>query len=368
MASLIKPTKRTVEPTLVPLEGYDAAKMVRCDPDTGNVDLIMAFGLVLGDRTAKQAVHKFLAKLKTKGPQEGAIDLSKFTRVRWQGNAGQESIVAPLHVVVQALMMVNSSKTKHARAALVTQRNDALEQLATARDEVDAANGRIAHLQAAKDALEANDVTEQLYRVREQLAQLQQAELAAEDAMCFAQLEQLFRRVKVPMRTREQLAALYLGQYAEVRAHFAGKPKVTRAQMAAWLTDDSVGQRFWLRLAARCGLPVVPFDGSLYQIEHVQNFAWGGADHYFNYMVLFGPVNNSVEFRMGPCHLKMIALGRKAFGYVQRFARWHTETKPSVARSAFADVDGSLAPVSLLGGLQQTSLVALCGQKRKACE
>ena len=44
------------------------------------------------------------------------LDLSKVTRVRWKGNAGHESIVAPLHAIVQALMMVNSSKTKAVRA------------------------------------------------------------------------------------------------------------------------------------------------------------------------------------------------------------------------------------------------------------
>jgi len=366
MANSIKPTNRTVVPVLVSLTGYGPNKFVCSDPETNMVDASAAFKLVLGDEAGRKAFQTVLTKLSTRVDfMEGVVNLSQFHRVRWAGRSGRESIVAPMHIVLHALLMNNSSKTKHMRVALVTEHNDTLEQLATAHAEVDAANGRIVQLQTSLVALESNDSMEQLNRVRAQLAQLQHAELAAEDAMCFAQLEQLFRRVNVPIHTREQLAALYLGKYTEVRTHFAGKVSVTRAQMAAWLADHPIGKRFWLRLASLCGLPVAPFDGTLYEIEHIQNGAWGGADHFFNFMVLFGSVNNSVEFRTGPCHLKMITLGRKQFEYVQRFARWHAETKPTVARSAFSDVDDSLATASLLGGPQQTSMLAFCGQKRK---
>lgn len=95
--------------------------MVRSDPDTHHVDAVHAFELVLGEQTAQPALHKMLSKLKDKassgvGLTNDVLDISKFTRVRWKGNAGRESIVAPLHAVVQALMMVNSSKTKAVRA------------------------------------------------------------------------------------------------------------------------------------------------------------------------------------------------------------------------------------------------------------
>ncbi len=121
MASQIKPSGRTVVPTLVPLDGYDAAKMVRSDPRTGHVDAIHAFELVLGEQSAKMTLNRLLKDLASKGNNErpsadDALDLSKFTRQRWKGNKGHESIVAPLHAIVQALMMVNSSKTKAVRA------------------------------------------------------------------------------------------------------------------------------------------------------------------------------------------------------------------------------------------------------------
>ena len=66
-------------------------------------------------------LNRLLKDLASKGNNErpsadDALDLSKFTRQRWKGNKGHESIVAPLHAIVQALMMVNSSKTKAVRA------------------------------------------------------------------------------------------------------------------------------------------------------------------------------------------------------------------------------------------------------------
>jgi len=121
MASSIANTHRVAEPTLVPMEGWDPALMVRCDPETKNVDVIHAFGLVLGEQTAARTVNKFLTKLEKEpahqaGSSGSAIDIAKFTRVRWNGVGGRESIVAPLHVIVQALMMVNSEKTKNVRS------------------------------------------------------------------------------------------------------------------------------------------------------------------------------------------------------------------------------------------------------------
>lgn len=120
MASSIAKTGRTVVPVLVHLTGYAPDKLVPSDPETKMVDVISAFKLVLGDQTAKQTVSKLLTKLKSTGPQKGplteeAIDLSKFSRVRWKGNKGTESIVAPMHVVLQALLMHNSKKTRGVR-------------------------------------------------------------------------------------------------------------------------------------------------------------------------------------------------------------------------------------------------------------
>lgn len=106
----------------------------------------------------------------------------------------------------------------------------------------------------------------------------------------------------------------------------------------------------------RCGLPPEPFNTTLYEIEHVQNAAWGGADHYLNFMILLAPINNSVEFRTGPCHLKMIMLGRANFALVQRFARWHAQTKAVVPRDAFLQTEMTNTTVSVLGGLQQSKL------------
>jgi len=217
--------------------------------------------------------------------------------------------------------------------------------------EIEASQGRIAELeQLAASIGSAADVEAQLEAANTRLAQLHQAELAAEDAMCLAQLEQLFRRVKVPWRTRAQLAALYLGQYAEVREHFSDAVEVSRALIRKWLIEHPVGRAFWLRLAERCGLPVEPFNASKYQIEHILNAAWGGADHPLNFMILFVEVNNSVEFRTGPCHLKMIALGRRLYEFVQRFARWNVETKLDVARYVFVDQDATFGHAWLLDG------------------
>ena len=73
MASLIKPTKRTAEPVLVPMDGYNSALMVRSDPDTKHVDAIHAFQLVMGEQTAQRALHKMLNELKAKPASDAAL-------------------------------------------------------------------------------------------------------------------------------------------------------------------------------------------------------------------------------------------------------------------------------------------------------
>ena len=226
--------------------------------------------------------------------------------------------------------------------------------LASIGDDVEEATSEVT-LQARVDALTAR------------LEELQKTELAAEDAMCLAQLEVLFKRVKAPWLTREQMQALYIGQYAEVLEHFAGRVTVTCAQMRDWLREHAVGRQFWARLCQRSGLPVAPFNASLYEIEHVVNAAWRGPDHPFNFMILFASVNNSVEFRIGPSHLKMIALGRHNFEMVQRFALWHWRTKATTPRDLFVQLDKKCRLLNLLDGPRQTTLATFCG-KRKVAE
>ena len=170
------------------------------------------------------------------------------------------------------------------------------------------------------------------------------------------QLQALHRRVKVKWTGRDQCHALWIGQYSEVREHFAGKISVSRAQITDWLRGHVVGKRFWLRLCVRCGLPTEPFNSILHEIEHVHNSAWGGSDHYLNYMILAAPINNSIEFRTGPCHLKMIMIGRTNFALVQRFARWHQQARDTTPRDSFLHTEVDQAVVSLLGGLSQPKL------------
>ena len=188
------------------------------------------------------------------------------------------------------------------------------------------------------------------------LQQLKEAETIAEDAMCLSQLRSVFRRVGVQWHDREQTQAMFLGQYREVLDHFAGRVSVSRAQMIEWLQSHPTGRRFWDALCVRCGFPRADFDPSIYEIEHVNNSAWGGADHPLNYMVLYARVNRSIEFRAGPSHLKMILLGRQLYGRVQKFARWCTTATAKRPRDAFAvECDGAVA-ISLLGGPQQSKL------------
>ena len=217
MAALIKPTRRTAEPVLVPLDGYNSALMVRSDPDTKHVDATHAFQLVMGEQSAKGALHKMLDRLASKasvghGSAANALDLSKFTRVRWKGNKGHQSIVAPLHTIVQALMTINSSKTRDCRIAAV---NDTAELKAT----LASTNAQIQELEAAEQHRrdQENGLHAELREAQRRLVELQQAKAVAEDDMCLEQLRVVFARVGAPCLPRECFQALYLWQYSEVQ-------------------------------------------------------------------------------------------------------------------------------------------------------
>ena len=150
MASKILATKNVSVPTLVPMDGYNSALLVRSDPQTHWVDVTHAFEMVLGEKTAHRALAKLLTGLDGKVQSEGgfnnkvasdatspesSIDLSKFSRVRWKdrpggkARAGIESIIAPLPTVVQMLMMINSCKTRYVRCQSVTARFELMESL-----------------------------------------------------------------------------------------------------------------------------------------------------------------------------------------------------------------------------------------------
>ena len=357
MTSLIKPTGRTVEPVLVPLDGYNPALMVRSDPDTKHVDAIHAFQLVLGTQNSQSALYKLLASLKSKpqklgGSADDTLELSKFTRVRWKGNKGRESIVAPLHTIVQTLMTINSSKTRDCRIAAV---NDTAELKAT----LASTNAQIQELEAAEQHRrdQENGLHAELREAQRRLVELQQAKAVAEDDMCLEQLRVVFARVGAPWLPRECFQALYLWQYSEVQERFSCKATVETDEVVKWLRDDAAtGQATWLRICARAGLPQEPFNPALYQIEHIHNKAHGGADYPINYMILFTPVNNSVEFRYGAYHLKMILLGRPIYTFVMRFATWCKTKRAGTHCDAFMDVD-SIPRVTLTPGrLTQTRL------------
>ena len=112
MASKILSTKRTVVPTLVPLDGFDDSKLVRSDPTTHFVDVIHAFSLVLGEQRGQKVVHELLKSIDGRGSSSSAMDLSKFSRCRWKGNAGIESIIAPLEVVKHMLCLHSKTGRK----------------------------------------------------------------------------------------------------------------------------------------------------------------------------------------------------------------------------------------------------------------
>ena len=178
------------------------------------------------------------------------------------------------------------------------------------------------------------------------------ASKAAEEALCLMHLENACRRVGVRPLTRVGFSALYLGEFNEVRLRFAGYVTVRRDQVTTFLRDEQAGKAFWCALCTRAGLPVAPYDANIFQIEHVLNTAWGGADHYLNFMVLHRVLNNAAEFRYGPGEVKMILLGAHKFGFVQRFARWDRATDATIPRDIFLKIESehyALPALSLHG-------------------
>ena len=193
---------------------------------------------------------------------------------------------------------------------------------------------------------------------------------AAEEALCVMHLHNACRRIGIHPLTRAGFSALYLGEYAEVRTRFSGCVRVTCNDIRRFLRDEPSGRLFWTALCQRCGLPRDSYDSSKYQIEHVLNDSWGGADHYINFMVLFTQLNNSAEFRYGPGEVKMITLGKNKYQLVQRFARWDQKAGGNVPRDEFFKIESehyALPPVSITGGHQLKIRDCLSGKKRTRC-
>ena len=72
-------------------------------------------------------------------------------------------------------------------------------------------------------------------------------------------------------------------------------------------------------------------------------------------MILFTEINNSIEFRCGPSHLKMIMLGREQYSTVQKFA---------ASRANKTNVEFSAPSAeSIVGSLHQASIFQV-GVKR----
>lgn len=202
-----------------------------------------------------------------------------------------------------------------------------------------------------------------------ELEQEKQAE-RADEALCLFHLQNACRRVGFKPLTRAGFSALFLAEYAEVRTRFAGRVRVMRDEIRKFLQDEPEGRKFWLALCARCGLPVEPYHPSKYQIEHIKNSSWGGADHYINFMVLPTLLNNAAEFRYGPGEVKMITLGPVKYQLVQRFAKWHMGADQDVPRDAFWKIEAeyyALQPISITGA-RQMNLRECVGGKRKHTE
>ena len=127
MAGKIARATEAAVPVLAPLDGFNSALAVRSDPETKKVDVSQAFQLVLGEEGGRSAFKRMIAQIfedasETNLPSSSDthLDHNAFTRVRWifdqKKQAGWGTIVAPLHVVVQMLMMHPSAKTKAIRA------------------------------------------------------------------------------------------------------------------------------------------------------------------------------------------------------------------------------------------------------------
>lgn len=292
--------------------------------------------------------------------------------VRWKGDrTGDRMVVPPSFLREYMVYFVHTPAASQLVAMLDEDypRVEAAEALAE-RMKKDAlvSQQRITELEAeTKRQTELAEARKQseVDVISERLEQLRNAELAAEEDMCLAQLRVLFNRIKAQWLTREQFAAMYLGQYREVVEHFAGHKSVSTSAIVSWLRDHPTGKRFWRALSARIGLLDAPFDTNLLQIEHIQNAAWGGADHPLNYMILFASVNNSVEFRTGPCHLKMIMIGRRNFEFVQRFARWHIKSGSASPRNLFLTTERKHSMLTILFMPRQATLPMICGKRER---
>lgn len=116
MASKIAVTNRVVVPTPVPLDGLGGTKLVRGDLVSRSVDVVQAFDLLLDEQQGQRDVNKILERIDSEGGR-GGVELSEFKWCKWIGDKGA-SIVAPLHVVVQMLLMHPSANTKAIRTAL----------------------------------------------------------------------------------------------------------------------------------------------------------------------------------------------------------------------------------------------------------
>ena len=127
MAGKIARATDAVAPVLAPLDGYNSSFLVRSDPATKKVDVLQAFTIVLGEETGKGAFRRAITELfeddsesSSTSTADAHLDRNDFTRIRWiadnKKQAGWGSVVAPLHAVVQMLMLHPSAKTKAIRA------------------------------------------------------------------------------------------------------------------------------------------------------------------------------------------------------------------------------------------------------------
>ena len=199
-----------------------------------------------------------------------------------------------------------------------------------------------------------NEIAEHLHVVEQELPELASpAKVAAElEAISLLHLHAACRRNDIRPPNRVQFGALYLGQYREVQQRFAGYVSVTTAEMINFLRDEMAGKVFWRNLCVAAGLPSLPYNSTVYEIEHVLNKAWGGPNHFLNYMILFGALNRSAEFLFGPGEVKLAALGRLRYTHVQKFCKWHAAQDASMPRDAFCRIQEhyyALPPISLSG-------------------
>ena len=350
-------------------------KPVRATPD-GRLDLLDVIENVTTTRHG--AVQALDSALKRNG-----VDVSTISRVRWKRARGPHDAMVAYPNTAMVLLLQVKATFNNCNSQIAQRICNNLEAKKVAQEQAEAAERRAQSAEASHKEAEQTihklegDAQSLVARIREmeqhsvslaaaggsdllvqeaqdRLQQLQEAEVAAEDAMCLTQLRLLYKRVKVPWQTRQQMAAMYLGWYAELHEYLARAPHASCATIRTWLCNHPDGQRCWFAIQERCGWPPGPYDASLYEVEHVLNAAWGGADHALNFMILPRAINNSIEFRCGPGHLKMILLGRPLFELVQRFARWDKEQPLRVPRSRFLDQERGFRTESLLGMRQTT--------------